>query len=168
LPFQLTNLSIKSKLDALQASGKLHAYVPTSVGRVLFARRIWLTTEAKAWQADPAKGKPEESLAELEAHMNDFSTGQQMIDGWNLKWLNPRTNEFWEFRTPMCPVQLRLFGWFPSPNFFVAVHGKTRNELGDNEAKWDKATAKIHKARTDLLPGTPPYHGNNFEDYLRL
>lgn len=108
-------------------------------------------------------------MANARAVLTAFVRGKALIEGEDLKRLDPHEKEVWEFRTGLAlrKLQLRLFGWFPQPNHFVVVHGKRRGDLDISGSKaWDRAIQRVVEARRDLLPSEYVYRGMSYGDYI--
>ena len=162
----MTNLSILLRLRALETpQGLLTYFVPRTTDRTEGRRHIWLTKAAQAF-CFPLKDPPYktlEGLANLEARMNEFVRGAQLIPDVQLKCLAAFSDpdQYWEIRTPTADTQVRLFGWFPAPKCYLATHGMMRADVRD----WDKQKTKVLRVRRQL--GLPAFQGYQFNDYVR-
>lgn len=132
-------------------------------------RSLWLRKGFVPWLDPPGKrnsdGVAETALSYAKAVLNSFVAGDELEEGFDLTHLNPRMKEVWELRTVIAP-QLRLFGWFAQPNHFIVVHGKTRDFLGSDASRWDKAREAVVDDRNALFPGQVLYHGVSYDDYV--
>jgi len=79
-----------------------------------------------------------------------------------LRLLHPWADEVWEIRSKMQP-QIRVFGRFAGPNFFVALLWAYRNDLG--HPPWAQCgTCKLEWER--MFPGCSPHTGRTVHDYI--
>jgi hypothetical protein len=131
-----------------------------------------MTPQAAAWCSPSGRhpeGIREQSLANVRYLLNSFVLGRELEADFDLKQLHPRLREVWEFRSKLehPRSQLRLFGWFPQPNHFIAVHGKRREDLESSRGpKWDRAMQRVVDARNTLLPGEVLFSGGSYGDYI--
>lgn len=150
--------------------------MPLTKGREEIKRTLYLTQTARDWISPPAahpEGISDEALMKAQAVLSAFIRGKELIEDEDLKhlekWLIPNDREVWEFRSglELKKLQLRIFGWFPQPNHFVAVHGKRRGDLGEfGSNAWEKSIKRVVEVRRDLLPSEPIYRGVSYADYI--
>lgn len=118
---------------------------------------------------DPPGKHPEdvrnEALGYARELLNQFVLGKELIEGHDLKWLDPHDDEVWELRTYLNKPQLRLFGWFPAPNHFVVVHCKRRDAL-KTQLQWDNALDRVIRKRSELMREVPLFKGWAYGDYI--
>jgi hypothetical protein len=151
-------LSIVLTISGLEASGKLVPYEPTIPGEPNphGERRLWLTPETRKW-CFPAVAHPDtrirdEALAYLHSQMNAFVRGEFMDYGVDVRRLCPKEMDVWEIKSLLTRQQLRVFGWFVLPKWFVAVHTAVRNDLEPVRGpKWDHAIETAAEARRVLV-----------------
>jgi hypothetical protein len=77
--------------------------------------------------------------------------------------LLPPGNEVWEFRYLERRADIRIFGRFAEPDFFVALRWEERDALGgQGDQAWDEMTKLCcHDWRT-LLPAYPPFSAGSY------
>ena len=94
-------------------------------------RAIYMSARVKRWIEEelPAlepKWVTELSPAEqLFIRVQDFCSGEAIAIGFHLKALRCHGNGIWEIKTD----DIRLFGWFPHKDCFVAVHADQKSRL---------------------------------------
>lgn len=107
----------------LQQRGEIFRFDPALAWNEFEDRRIFLLPPAREWieHVLPTLGStwnievsPEEQLDTL---FFEFCSGQSLAVGGQFKKLNPVDNGMWELKTS----DLRVFGWFPSKDCFVAT-----------------------------------------------
>lgn len=168
---ELTNLSILSRINALDSEGRLIGYVPSVIGfQEGPSRQLWLTRAAHEWCFPMGRhpdGVKESSLAAARAQLDHFVRGSTLLPGQDMKHLDPYHLEVWTIRTFLDP-KVRLFGWFVQPRTFIVVHGKRRDQLERSSVgpKWNRSVQKVVEARLELFPGIFPYSGFSFGDYV--
>jgi hypothetical protein len=120
-------------------------------------------------KAHPDSRISDHSLAELYAVLNAFVRGDPLVYGLDMKHLETKDPEVWEFRSYVLHKPfLRVFGCFYLPNYFLAVHHSNRDDLEEKRGpKWDKAIAVTIAARDKILAGILPFSGNGFGQYVR-
>ncbi len=62
---------------------------------------------------------------QLDALVEAFASGEVLTYGWHFKPLNPVGEGVWELKT----ADLRIFGWFPVKDCFVAVAADTKERI---------------------------------------
>jgi len=131
------------------------------------ARYLWLTPAAFDWcfpdNAHPDGRISGESLAHLEAQMSAFVRGEfvDWKDGIDIKRLDPPERDIWEIRSHLKKPQLRLFGWFALPKWFVATNYALRDDLEPQRGpKWEAAIDFADRQRTMLVGSVDFYHDN--------
>jgi hypothetical protein len=151
-------LSIVHIILELESNGKLVPYEPTVVRRPHphGPRRLWLTPDTAKW-CFPAGPHPDgrigdEALAHLHDQLNAFVWGDFMELGIDIRRLCPDETDVWEIKSHLKKPQLRLFGWFVLPKWFVAVHRAVRDDLEKKcGPKWDRAIATAEEARRTMV-----------------
>jgi len=80
----------------------------------------------------------------------------------NFRLLYKWHDEVWEIRSKMQP-QIRIFGSFATPDYFVALLWEFRCKLGD--PPW-KECATCKEVWNRLFPNHPPFTGKTIHDYI--
>jgi hypothetical protein len=84
--------------------------------------------------------------------MNAFVRGEFMEYGVDVKRLCPKKEDVWEIKSLLTRQQLRVFGWFVLPKWFVAVHSAVRDDLEPVRGpKWNHAIESTAEARKVLV-----------------
>jgi len=96
-------------------------------------RTIYLSERLRNWLAVtlPTLGSTWklETLPEqqLDALLNVYGSGETLTFDWHFKPLNFLGNGIWELKT----ADLRIFGWFPRKDVFIAVDADTKQRILD-------------------------------------
>jgi len=130
-------------------------------------RKLWITQGVKDWLM-PSGRHPDrqvtlDSIAYARQQCNSFVLGRAMFENEDLKHLHPYRDEVWEIRSLLQP-QIRIFGWFPAPNRFIATRCRLRKDL--NGQSFGEVIAKVKVDRGMLLPGVPLFSGFQYSDYV--
>ena len=163
-------MSIRAKILELERSGKIVRYRASLKRNEQTKRDLFM--EPDAHEICPAKGPSRvsrvngKSLAAARAQVTDFVAGKPVEYDHDFKWLDDQDDDVWELRTHQNP-QLRLFGWFPCPDWFVVTNCELREELR-SEKKWNQAISKAIKVREALVPGYEPFRGRSWANYITL
>ena len=130
-------MSIPVKISQLVIATRLRSYSPAFVDPDFVALRTVLMTE-DVFTRCPAKGPSTDakikgiSLAGTRALLMDFVGGKMVEEGFHLKRLAPFDKDIWELRVTQPPAQqVRVIGWLPVRDVFVAVRIRHRDDLGD-------------------------------------
>lgn len=89
------------------------------------ARLIYAIPEFIAWldtvlsNMESVLGAEDTPLEQVDALFANFAEGQPMQMGREFRQLKPGSHGIWEMRTP----DIRIFGWFPQKDIFVAARG---------------------------------------------
>ena len=75
------------------------------------------------------------------------------------------TSGVWEIRSTKPEPQLRVFGFFPHMDTFLAVTWNERREL-DSDEEWQFALKVCKREWQRLFPAYVPLTGTNIHDYL--
>jgi hypothetical protein len=154
-------MSIALTINQLTTDGLLVPYKKTVVrpDHPNGPRYLWLTPETWKWcfpiDDHPDRRIGNKSLAHLGDQMNAFVRGEYMDyrDGIDIKRLMPDGKDVWELKSYLHKPQLRVFGFFPLPKWFVATNFAVRDDLEkeDHGPKWDAAIALTEKKRAGLI-----------------
>jgi hypothetical protein len=166
-------LSIVDTILDLEASGALVRYVPTIArdNHPDGPRDLWLTPNFRDW-CFPVGPHPDGrigdgSLAALHAQLNAFVWGEFMEYEVDITRVDRDRDDVWEIRQHLKRPQLRAFGWFVLPKWFVGVHPAVRDDLekigGPN---WDAAIAIALRARSEMV-GSVAFYDDDPEKYLQ-
>lgn len=167
-------MSIVITIQRLVADRKLIPYQPI-VRRSAHphgGRFLWLTPDTHAWcllSGDhPDPRVTDESIAHLGDQLNAFVWGEFMdYDGVDMRRLCPQEKDIWEIKSHLKKPQLRVFGWFVLPKWFVATHRAVRGDLEETRGpKWHAIISKAEHARTTLVGSVDFYHDDPGE-YVR-
>jgi hypothetical protein len=92
--------------------------------------------------------------------LNAFVLGDFMdYGGVDMRRLCPDDKDIWEIKSHLKKPQLRVFGWFVLPKYFVAVHQVVRDDLEKKKGpKWDAAIATAEHARATLVGPVDFFH----------
>ena len=166
---ELTNMSIRPHILALEKSGKLKPFRPPGSAR----RRLYLTEQAVR-DLENADGIV--NLMALrgmtEAGLKRWVHGGRLwadLDGTPrfLKRLCSPPPEIWEIRFTDPRVQLRLFCRFAEPNTLIGTKFHTRQMLGRKGSKdWNAAMKACSDYWDRLFPGRIPFSGKTIHDYV--
>jgi len=168
-------MSIAFTIANLQETGALVPYKPfiQRPPHEQGPRSLWLTPETFDWcfpsDAHPDARITDASLAHLADQMNAFVWGQfvDYRDGIDMKRLEPHSEDIWEIRSHLKKPQLRLFGWFVLPKWFVATNFAVRDDLEPkNGPKWSAAINKAAQHRARLV-GTVAFHRQDLSEYIK-
>jgi hypothetical protein len=170
---ELTYLSIVLTIGALEKAGKLVRYEPT-VPRDPHPqgpRNLWLTPATRGWcfpeGSHPDTRIKDEALASLHDQMNAFVRGDFLEHGIDIRRLCPQQRDVWEIKSLLTKRQLRVFGWFVLPKWFVAVHRAVRDHLEKVRGpKWDRAIQTTAEAR-EMLVGSVDWYDVDPAKYLQ-
>lgn len=164
-------MSIDAKLRALEAAGELIKHVPTVETAEPISRQLYLAPATHRWcfpeGKHPDRRVTEEAMAYAHQQLNSFVLGRYLDDRdfWRL---GPEEEEVWEIKTHMDP-RIRLFGWFPAINKFIAVHHKLRQDLERvNGPKWRAAMRRTGEIRDELMPEFIPFIAPDLKYYVTL
>jgi hypothetical protein len=73
-------------------------------------------------------------------------------DAIDIRRLCPHEKDIWEVKSHLKKPQLRVFGWFVLPKWFVGVHYAVRDDLEPAKGpKWDAAIARSEHIRAALI-----------------
>ena len=168
----LTYLSIITTLHERKCAGELVLYNPT-VARwgPRNQRTLWLTRDAFQWCCPIIKHSDarvtDEALADLQYVLNSFVFRDDLEDEIDMRHLEPKEYEVWEFRSYVKFPRLRLFGSFALPSIFVGVNYRVRDDLELRRGpKWDSAIRDTRDAICNLFNGELPCSRSSFSDYL--
>jgi hypothetical protein len=96
--------------------------------RLLYCRpafTTWLEGELPHKPVDRGgRQPPDEQVDDL---IHRFVTGEPLADGQDLHPLTPVVDCVWELKT----IDVRIFGWFPARDVFVAVNGGMAKRIKD-------------------------------------
>lgn len=166
-------MSIIGTLNTLSEAGDLVLYKPTvAPPQRGYRRTLWLAPHAFQWCC-PATDHPDaritdESIVDLQSVLNAFVFNRDMMQGLDMRHLEPKDDEVWEFRSYIHNPRLRLFGSFALPSIFVAVDYRLRSELEPRRGKkWNYAIKYTKNEIRDIFGEYLPYTGRSFSDYLR-
>lgn len=168
-------MSIALTINQLTSDKVLVRYKPTIIrpDHADGPRQLWLTPETSKWcfpdDDHPDPRVSDKSLAHLGDQMNAFVRGEYMDyrDGVDIKRLKPEEKDIWELKSYLHKPQLRVFGWFPLPKWFVATNYAVRDDLEDDYGpKWDAAIALAEKHRARLI-GSPTFFDQDRGKYLQ-
>lgn len=169
----LTFLSIISRLQVLHEAGAVVRYVPTvpPVARGL-RRSLLLSREAFLWCCPPGQHPDaritDECLADLQFVLNSFAFYHDMEPGLDVRHLEPKDNEVWEFRSYVKQPRLRLFGSFALPSVFVATDYRVRDDLEESRGpKWDAVINNTKDSISELFGEYLPFSAYSFREYFR-
>ena len=172
---ELTFLSIILAITGLVKSQHLVEYRPTiqRPSHPQGARSLFLTPDAYLWccppDAHPDPRIKDDTLVQLGDQLNAFVRGEFMdyADGIDIKRLDPDTLDVWEIRSHLKKPQLRLFGFFAAPKWFVGTNCAVRDDLEPQRGpKWDAAIKKAADTRTDLV-GSVGFFSDDRGEYVR-
>jgi hypothetical protein len=168
-------MSIALTIKKLELGGSLVPYQPL-IKRPTHEqgpRFLWLTPQTSDWcfpeNAHPDGRISDESLAHLADQLNSFVWGQFMDwkDGIDIKRLEPHEKDIWEIRSHLKKPQLRVFGWFALPKWFVATNCALRDDLEPKSGpKWDAAISLAVQHRTALV-GSVDFFRDNPGEYVK-
>ncbi len=84
-----------------------------------------------------------------------------------MKWLEPRAQEHWEFRSVRPKPALRVFGRFAAAGVFVATHAVERAPLGNkNHLNWEFAKLESEDEWRCALGERIPFSAADYESYI--
>jgi hypothetical protein len=84
----------------------------------------------------------------------------------DIRRLCPDEVDVWEIKSHLKKPQLRVFGWFVLPKWFVAVHRAVRDDLEKASGpNWDHAIATAVAARTAMV-GSVDWYDEDPAKYL--
>lgn len=171
----MTYMSIVHIISQLVNSSELVVYQPTVVRPTnpQGGRSLWLTPQTFDWCFPDAEHSDpritDDSLAHLGDQMNAFVFGEFMDyrDGIDMKRLCPPELDIWEIRSHLKKPQLRVFGWFALPKWFVATNFAVRDDLEpDHGPKWAAAISTADHIRTQLV-GSVDHYNDDPSVYIR-
>jgi hypothetical protein len=116
------------------------------------------------------RGKQADRLSAARTHLGRFVLGAK-VNNLRYMWeLGGCPRGIWEFRVreQIVKDQIRVFGVFAAPNKFLATHMRDRNDLGNDERKWNHAVERVQKEWEALFVGLPWWTGNTFSEYVTL
>jgi hypothetical protein len=151
-------------------AGDLFRYEPTVAPRGDRRRTLWMTAACHEWCRPPAEHPDvrvtDEALVQLQEVLNSFVFYDEMVNGLDMKKLDPPELEVWEFRSYVAEPFLRVFGSFVVPSHFLAINYRLRGDLEARRGpQWDRAIAEAAQRRGALMPN-PPCVRNSFAEYL--
>jgi hypothetical protein len=86
--------------------------------------------------------------------------------GEDIRRLCPEGTDVWEIKSHLGQPQLRVFGWFVLPKWFIAVQGFVRDDLEKGRGpKWDRAIEAAAQARGTLV-GSVKWNDEDPRKYL--
>lgn len=142
----------------------IHRLDPGLEAGELEARVLFGTTDFTRWVKDVLPSLVSERrldltpLDQFDAMSVDYCTGQELIVGPDFHALLPRQNGVWEFKSP----DLRIFGWFPQRDHFIAVVGHLADRVKHHEGygRFIRQVVAFRDALTlddpKFLPGDDP------------
>lgn len=143
---------IDPELGHAQQEERLIYGVPTFVE--------WL--ENRLPQIESVLRAPDTPLEQVDAVFADFAAGEAMAYGKEFRRLRPGEDGVWEMRTP----DIRIFGWFPNKDCFVAVFGDDASRIKDH-GLYAGYRDQVVRARNDLDLDEPKYlDGAEIEDVI--
>jgi hypothetical protein len=111
-----------------------------------------------------AVARGDQFLLELRLfQMNAFVWGQFMDwrDGIDIKRLDPHEKDVWEIKSHLKKPQLRVFGWFVLPKWFIATNYAVRDDLEPiSGPKWNAAINAADNHRANLVGSADFFHTN--------
>jgi hypothetical protein len=126
-----------------------------------------MTPDTHRWcfpdDAHPDARISDAALAHLADQMNAFVWGQFMDwrDGVDIKRLDPHEKDIWEIKSHQKKPQLRVFGWFVLPKWFVATNYSVRDDLEPTSGpKWNAAIDLAEHHRVTLVGSVGFFHPN--------
>lgn len=167
-------MSILARIQELEGNGQLIPYKPT-VARPVHpqgGRKLWLTPDTFKWcfpeEQHPDARITDKSLAHLGDQFNAFVAGEWIdYQGGDMRRLCPDTNDIWEIKSHLHKPQLRVFGWFVLPKYFVGTNCAVRDDLERKKGpKWDAAIEESIAIRSELIGHVSFWHIDSGE-YVR-
>jgi hypothetical protein len=121
--------------------------------RVIYAAgrfRDWVQNDlpklTSQWEIETTPLEQFVALAEI------FASGETLTYGERFKPLHPREEGIWELKTP----DLRIFGWFPQKDHFVAVVADTAERV-KTHGLYHGYLGEVKRFRTALNLDDPKY-----------
>jgi hypothetical protein len=154
-PCELTYMSTPDA--GCRAAGLEPVEGPLKRGKCAW-RYIFVSGRFQAWVTEemdkivPPYDESDSPAIQLESEFSGFRNGDGLAYDRDMHTLDPRHLWVWELKTP----DLRIFGWFPAKNYFVA-------HLGENKAnlvKWDAYKPYVDEVvayRTGLARHLPDF-----------
>jgi hypothetical protein len=130
-------------------------------------RRLLLTPFIHNWLSQtPSAMREINRISNAKAKLTAFHAGEEMVEGDDLKKLQPHYNDIWAFRLMSNPLT-RVAGGFCMQDCFVALVWRDRLELGDGESReWKAIMTKAIAKWDELFPGYRRYRGQNLSDCI--
>lgn len=106
-------------------------YDPELGSHGLPERMIYVSKKVEKWvseelpEAEAFWGTEISPLEQLVEEFDAFCRGDELAVEYDFRCLRPAADGVWELKTP----DLRVFGWFPLKNCFVAVVGHLANHV---------------------------------------
>jgi hypothetical protein len=165
---KFTYMIIREAIEAAKAAGALIPFNPP-VGWSSKPRAFLMTQRLADQIADglaSADPRRVERWDRLRADIANFVENGLMT--WaSMKWLDPHKFEHWEIKSRRPRPSLRIFGRFAEPNVFVGTHIIERTKLGKKwSQEWELEKLACEEGWKRALGNCPPFHGNNYEDYM--
>jgi hypothetical protein len=135
-------------------------------------RMLTLTNEMYQWlNGEEGSGMPR-LKGNIRAHLGVFVRGERIDDLDFMKKVEDRrrrTNQFshgvWSI-SPRFNPQYRLFGYFATLDWFVALTQSSRDELAKSDARWHAQIDRCGEIWISLFPGRDPWTSDNLRDYV--
>jgi hypothetical protein len=132
-----------------------------------------MTPETFAWCHPSEAGHSDVRISatavlQLQDVLNTFALGEEVIEGLDLKRLDPPDQEVWEFRSYIARPFLRVFGTFALPRNFVALAHRVRDDLELRSGpRWNRAIADTMNNRSLVFGGYQHFGGRPYREYVK-
>jgi hypothetical protein len=131
-------------------------------------RYVFLTPECVSWIMGPLRSIPKSDTAQstppgqLEAKLTRFCEGSRLSIQ-DMHIMLPHKHGVWEVKT----VDVRVFGWFPVPNYLILHTGGDAQKLHDDLTLYNPLINDTASYRDNLPPGLPgPIMSKRQEDVI--
>lgn len=120
--------------------------------RDLPVRRVYGTRSFIDWleerrvRLEPSKLGVDLSIIEqIDSIFYRFIVGDSLRNRWDFRCVKVESNPVWEFKTP----DIRIFGWFPDKDCFIAVCGGWADHIKDHDL-YRGYRLEIRRLRRDM------------------
>jgi hypothetical protein len=144
-------------LKRLEGDRTLIRFVPLFDPDESEMRELFMTPELHQWLYQSDSKKTTNYKANIRAYLKRYVIGG-MIE--NDNYMKSWQDDIFELRVLLQPrrEQTRIFGAFPKPDTFIAIHQQLRSYFGGKkDPKWDIATNRTLERFRQIFPGHRPF-----------